>query len=100
MPQSKVVDEDGQPWPDPLVDYNNGLLSSIPTEYTITSRDLERFWVCMYEQYGINELEDMWLNVNGIRYLMDLKPGDKIYKVEISDLTGYILNKQVGTDDS
>jgi len=96
MEESLVLDIDGQKWPDPLLNYNIGTLSSLPTEYRITSRDLERFWVCMFEQYGITEQDDLWLNINGIKYLMDLKPGDTIYKVAPSDLINFVENVQVG----
>ena len=97
--ESKVLDIDGQTWPDPLsIDYNTGKLSKIPTHYKITIRDLQRFWVCMHEQYGRTDLDDLWLNINGIPYLMTLQPNDVIFKVVPEDLEGYILNKQIGTD--
>jgi len=50
----------------------------------------------MHEQYGMNEMDDIWLNINGIRYLMDLRPGDIIYKIVPQDLEGFLLNKQIG----
>jgi len=94
-----VLDIDGQTYPDPLsINYNIGRLTKIPTNYKITARDLQRFWTCMYEQYGRTELDDIWLNINGISYLMDLKPNDVIYKVVPEDLEGFIINKQIGTD--
>ena len=96
MEESLVLDTDGQKFPDPLLDFNVGTLSLLPTEYEITSRDLERFWVCMHEQYGMTELDDMWLNINGIKYVMDLKPGDKIYKVQPNDLTDFLNRRQAG----
>jgi len=99
MQESLVLDEDGQKWPDPLLDFNTGSMSKIPTEYQITNRDLQRFWVCMYEQYGMTELDDMWLNINGIKYLMDLKPGDILYKVSQNELTSFLSNKQIGYED-
>jgi hypothetical protein len=98
MSDSVVLDEDGICYPDPLLDYNNGVLSRIPTEYTITEQDLRKFWTCMWEQYGQNENDDLWLLINGIKYLMELKPGDKIYKVTPEDLTGYITSKTLESE--
>jgi len=96
---SCVLDIDGQTWPDPLLNHNFGTLSKIPTEHTITSRDLAKFWTCMWEEYGLNEKDDLLLNINGIKYLMDLKPGDIIYKVDPNDLDGFYDNKQIGRED-
>ena len=97
--ESSILDEDGQTWPDPLtINYNIGRLTKIPTNYSITARDLQRFWTCMFEQYNMIELDDIWLNINGIQYLMDLKPNDIIYKVVPEDLEGFIIKKQSGTE--
>jgi hypothetical protein len=96
MVESNVLDEDGQKWPDPLINYNDGALTTLFTEYQITERDLSRFWVCMMEQYGTTNMDDLWLNINGIPYLMMLKPGDMIYKVAPADLTGFHTNKKIG----
>jgi hypothetical protein len=98
MQDSVVIDEDGACFPDPLLDYNNGKLSRIPTLYTITDQDLRRFWTCMWEQYQQNENDDLWLMINGIDYVMSLKPGDQIYKVASEDLEGYITTRVLGTE--
>ena len=96
MREGKVLDIDQQAFPDPLINYNIGALSQIPTEYKITARDLSRFWVTMWEQYGLTEMDDVWLSINGIKYLMDLRPGDVIYKVVPEDLDGFMVNRQIG----
>jgi hypothetical protein len=98
MEDSVVLDNDGICFPDPLLNYNQGVLSRIPTAYTITEQDLRKFWTCMWEQYQLNYWDDLWLNLNGVCYLMDLKPGDQIYKVQPNDLTNYITSKQLGTE--
>jgi hypothetical protein len=98
MKESVVLDNDGVCYPDPLINYNNGKLSRIPTLYTITDQDIRKFWVCMWEQYGMNYYDDLWLNANGIPFLTYLKPGDQIYKVSPQDLDGYIKNKILGTE--
>jgi len=96
---SSVLDNDGQTFPDPLLNYNTGSLTQLPSEYKITARDLQRFWTCMWEQYSMNELDDIWLNINGIPYVMTLKPGDVIYKVVPQDLEGFLTTKQIGYED-
>jgi len=98
MQDSVVLDNDGICYPDPLINYNNGKLSRIPTAYTITDNDLRKFWTCMWEQYNLNHYDDLWLNLNGIEYLMALKPGDQIYKVAQEDLTKYMTTKELGTE--
>jgi hypothetical protein len=94
-----TLDIDGQTFPDPLFNYNEGVLTQLPTEYKITSRDLARFWTCMFEQYGMNEMDDVWLNINGVKYVMDLRPGDIIYKVVQNDLDGFMTTKQIGVEE-
>jgi hypothetical protein len=95
--EGNVLDTDGQSYPDPLaVNYNIGTLTKIPTEYRITERNLAKFWTCMYENYGITELDDMILNLNGSRYLMDLQPNDVIYLPILDDVIGFAKTKQVG----
>lgn len=91
---SSVLDIDGQPFPDPLLNHNDGTLSKIPSAHTITSRDLTRFWTFMWEHYSITEMDDVLLNINGIQYLMDLRPGDIIYKVVPEDLTGFLTSRE------
>jgi hypothetical protein len=98
MEESVVLDKDGICFPDPLIDYNNGVLSKIPTLHRITNEDLKKFWVCMWENYQLNYYDDLWLNINGIPYLMELKPGDEIYKLAVEDLTNYITSKQLGSE--
>jgi len=99
MKPSRVVDTDGAIFPDPLINMNVGSLTQIPTEYRVTSRDLTRWWVAMYELYGMLEYDDLLLNINGCRYLTDLHPGDLIYKPAVADLTGFLENKQIGYED-
>jgi hypothetical protein len=97
MTEGQVLDTDGQSYPDPLsIDYNQGVLTKIPVEYRITERNLAKFWTFMYEAYGITDLDDMLLNISGIKYLMELQPNDIIYLPVIEDLVGFIQNKQVG----
>jgi hypothetical protein len=97
--EGNVLDIDGQTFPDPLaVNYNTGILTKIPIEYRITERNLAKFWTFMYEQYGITDLDDCFLNINGINYIMSLQPNDIIYLLSQDDLIGFIQNQQVGTE--
>jgi hypothetical protein len=95
--EGNVLDTDGQTFPDPLsINYNIGVLTKIPTEYRITARNLAKFWTFMYENYNVTELDDVFLNINGIRYIMDLQPNDIVYLPIIEDLIGFLQTKQVG----
>jgi hypothetical protein len=100
MSEGQVLDVDQQTFPDPLTtNYNNGRLTKIPTEYRITARDLAKFWTFMWEQYGMTDMDDVFLNMQGIRYVMDLEPNDVVYKVAPTDIEGYITTKQLGIDE-
>jgi hypothetical protein len=95
MEDSIVLDIDGICYPDPLMDYNSGKISRIPTIYSITEQDLRKFWTCMWEQYGLNHSDDLWLNINGIPFITSLRPGDTIYKVAPEDLEGYLKKSDI-----
>ena len=85
MENGMVQDKDGEFFPDPLLDWEVEV-KSIPTLYTITEVDLSKFWLVMWKEYGVNHSDDLWLNANGIPYVMDLKPGDQIYKIRLEEL--------------
>ena|SRR5574344_2100789 len=92
MSDSKVIDDDGLNYPDPLsINYNDGTLTKIPTAYKVTTVDLAKFWLLMYNNYNITYDDDLLLNENGISYLMSLKPGDTIYLPKSDDLEGFIV---------
>jgi hypothetical protein len=99
MVESKVLDE-GEFYPDVLsLSYDQGVLTQIPTVHLIDEKDLAKFWKHMYEKYGICELDDVLLNINGFAYLGMLKPGDELYDIKTEDLTGGYLNtKRTGED--
>jgi hypothetical protein len=100
LQEGQVLDIDQQTYPDPLtINYNNGSLTKLPTEYRITSRDLSKWWIFMWEQYQMNEMDDVFLNINGVKYVMDMKPNDVIYKIVPEDIEGYLKNKKAGYDD-
>lgn len=95
MKDSEVLDVDGVCFPDPLLNYEQGKLLKIPTLYTIKETDLSKFWVTMWEEYGKNYDDDEWLNINGVPYIMALKPGDQIYKVTPEDLEGFLSRAEI-----
>lgn len=99
--ESTVLDIDGTAYPDPLtVNYNEGRLTKIPTEITISARNLAKFWTLMYEEYSQTYHDDLLLNENGVPYVMCLRPGDIILKPVQSDLTGFIESKAIGFDNA
>lgn len=87
MNPSKVIDEeDGEQYPDPLtITYSNSI-TKLPTEHTVTSADIAKFWWYYYQKYGDTEGDDVLLGRNGIPYIGMLKPGDKLYELESDDL--------------
>lgn len=89
--ESVSCDEDGICWPDPLaIDYNKGELQEVPIAHKVSAGDLAKFWLLMYNTYGLVELDDLVLEEGGIPYLMELKPGDTIYLPKKDDILGFI----------
>lgn len=90
MEVSKVTDEDGMAYYDPLsVDYSKLKLSEIPTVKTITAADIEKFYLYMYNNYGEVSLDDILLLLNGIGYVGELEPGSTIFNFSKADLQNF-----------
>ena len=100
MKPGKVQDpEDDDFYPDVLsVDYSNGVIDKIPTLHRITSADISKFWKYMWDKYGVLELDDLLLSINGFDYLGKLAPGDELYELAFDDIIGYMDNKRLGED--
>lgn len=100
MKQSKVYDsEDGQSYPDPLsVKYVDTQLSVLPEKKILTSADLDKFWLFMQKNYGMSELDDILLTINGVAYIGDLEPGDVVYLISSEDLTSFNNQKKPGKE--
>ena len=100
MRPGKVQDSvDKDFYPDVLsIDYSNGVIQKIPTLHRITSADISKFWKYMWDRYGILELDDLLLSINGFPYLGMLEPGSELYELSLEDITGYMENKKIGED--
>lgn len=94
MKESCVQDTDGENFPDTLsVSYNDVQLTQIPTAHKLTQADIEKFWLYMYNSYGLQDMDDILLNINGIPYIGAEKPGEILFKVTSDDLYNFENNK-------
>lgn len=95
MKESSVQDIDGELYPDVLsLDYSKIEFNELPPINTITSADINRFWYFMFRNYGVAELDDLLLNLNGIPYIGMLEPNDKIVMIQLNDLKRNVKNKK------
>lgn len=94
MQPSSVIDEDGLQFPDILsVDYSKiQFEESLPEPTLVSAGDLNKFWLFMYKNYNITELDDLLLNINGIPYIGMLEPGNKIFKISKDDIINFDKN--------
>ncbi len=95
MLNSKVRDsEDGEQFPDPLsASFENTQFTNIPQTHTITAGDISKFWLTMYNHYGLVELDDVLLSLNGVPHISCLEPGDTIYMLDINDIRNFNTQK-------
>ena len=62
---SDQADKDGEQWPDPLsVSFNDVQLTKAPPLATIADIDITKFWLFMNKNYGMQEMDDILLNLN------------------------------------
>jgi hypothetical protein len=81
MEEGSVRDSvSGDFYPDPLtLNYHNFQMNSNPIPKELSETDIARFWVVAHQAYGVAELDDMILGLNGIPHKNLLKDGDIIY---------------------
>lgn len=90
MQDSDVTDIDNEKFPDPLsATYNDVQFTQVPIQYVIKDKDITKFWLLMKEQYGVQEMDDVLLNINGIPYLGSLRPGNTLFLVDYNDLSNF-----------
>lgn len=100
MDESKVADIDKEVYPDPLsITYNDIQFSQMPTSKLVTEGDINKFWLYMYKNYNMCELDDVLLNINGIPYIGTLEPGDLIFNINARDLEKFNDQKIAGMED-
>lgn len=95
MKDSKVTDKNGLCYPDPLsINFSNYAITEVPTLFQATAADISKFWKRMYEEYGVAELDDILLYMNGIGYIGMLEPGSVLYKFDMKDIKNFNANKR------
>jgi hypothetical protein len=87
MEESNVSDIDGQVYYDPLsINYSNLSLSEVPTPQRVNASDIQKFWIYMYNNYGLESMDDILLSLNGIGYVGELEPGSVIFNISLNDM--------------
>lgn len=100
MEESKVVDIDNENYYDPLsVSYNDVQFTKVPIQAQVSDTDITKFWLFMNKNYGIEEMDDVLLNINAIPYVGSLRPGDALYLVDGKDLDNFNTQKLGNTED-
>lgn len=100
MEESKVVDIDNENYFDPLsVSYNDVQFTKVPPQSQVKDGDITKFWLYMKNNYNIQEMDDILLNINAIPYLGSLRPGDALYLVDINDLENFNTQKLGNAED-
>lgn len=90
MSDSEVTDIDNEKFPDPLsATYNDVQFTQVPVQSIITDKDITKFWLYMKSHYGVEEMDDVLLNINGIPYLGSLRPGNTLFLIDYSDLINF-----------
>lgn len=87
--ESEIEDIDNEKWPDPnSINYDIIQLTKIAPPKLLSSADISKFSLWMEKTYGLTELDDILLNINGIPYIGTLEPGNVICLVDPDDLRG------------
>jgi hypothetical protein len=89
MKESSVKDPvDRDNYLDPLsINYNNLKLTTLPSRTTVSTTDINRFWLFIYKQYQSVEGDDILLTINDVPYLGALEPGDFLYTPTLAELS-------------
>lgn len=100
MNESSTTDIDNEKFPDPLsTTFNDIQLTKVPPQVQVTDVDITKFWLFMNKNYGMQEMDDILLNINGIHYLGSLRPGDALYLIDQSDIFNFNDQKLGGEED-
>ena len=94
MTPSKVVDVDGEEFPDCLTAVYPGMkLTEVPVPCLVSQGDLSKFWIYMFRLYHLTYYDDLLLNINQVPYIGLLQPGSTLMNIKLSDLEGFNSNK-------
>ena len=100
MKESNTVDIDNEKFPDPLsTTFNDIQLTKVPPQIRVTDSDITKFWLFMNKYYGMQEMDDILLNINGIHYLGSLRPGDALYLIDSNDIENFTEQKFGDAED-
>ncbi len=100
MKESNTADIDNEKFPDPLsTTFNDIQLTKVPPQVKVTDPDITKFWLFMNKNYGIQEMDDILLNINGIHYLGSLRPGDALYLIDENDIENFNEQKLGDAED-
>lgn len=100
MKSSNIKDIDDDTWPDPLsVNYADVQFSEIPSAVKLSQADLDKMWLFFYKQYGFNDLDDIYLNINAVPHIGTLNPGDILCNVAERDIRNFTNQKLVESED-
>ncbi|MBQ2395881.1 MAG: hypothetical protein II304_02395 [Bacteroidales bacterium] len=100
MNESSTTDIDNEKFPDPLsTTFNDIQLTKVPPQVQVTDADITKFWLFMNKNYGMQEMDDILLNINGIHYLGSLRPGDVLYLIDQNDVFNFNEQKLGGEED-
>lgn len=100
MNESSTIDIDNEKFPDPLsTTFNDIQLTKVPPQVQVTDVDITKFWLFMNKNYGMQEMDDILLNINGIHYLGSLRPGDALYLIDQNDIFNFNDQKLGGEED-
>ena len=100
MSESSTADIDNEKFPDPLsTTFNDIQLTKVPPLVRVTDVDITKFWLFMNKNYGLQEMDDILLNINGIHYLGSLRPGDVLYLIDQNDIFNFNDQKLGGEED-
>lgn len=87
MSDGIVSDEFGRNYPDPLsLNYLNIKVSEKPRHVRLSEEDTVSFWLTASKVYGVSQLDDIVLTVNGVPHRNFLKNGDVILFPSESDI--------------
>lgn len=101
MTDSSVRDVDNENYFDPLsISYNDVQLTKAPPQYTVKDGDITKPWLMMNKNYGVQDRDDILLNLNGIPYIGSLTPGDVLFLVDLNDIDNFQSQKLSDAEDN
>lgn len=91
-----AVDQEGQPYPDPLsFPLNSFKVRKTPLKYSLTEVDISRIDILMFRAYGTVQYDDMLMWMNNIGILDDVETGQTFYLPERSDLESFVTENRL-----